>query len=215
MARWALRSKHYLNMVEEWRYEYTETARATGRSKKYSRQVPRYLDPNEPSDWTYDEEVTVCYEGKGRSKDHVFFGEPTADMECLDEEAEAISASLRHKWFNAMGDAAFPAQGPGGFSDNLLAKFEASLSEVINRIGIPKAENLSLKGAEGSLIAQMQAQMEAMAIKQAELEAKLAGQSLAPEPGEAVEDLSLEELDKIEASPVPPPEALTNVARRI
>lgn len=104
MARWRLINAHYINVESyfgqpvEW--EYKETDRNTGRANRKMFPVPLYLDPNQPSDHNYPEqgEIIVCYKGKGLPRDIVFLSEPTPEMEPLDEEAEAISASLRQKW---------------------------------------------------------------------------------------------------------------------
>lgn len=218
MARWAIRQPHYL-AVKDWEWEYTETDRATGRARRHKFPVPRYLHPDDPSDQTYNGEVTVAYENDNAlPRDILFVGEPTPDMEPLDAEAVKISKSLQHKWFNAMGDAAFPAQGAGGFSDGILAKFETALAEIVNRVGIPKAENVSLKGVEPDILAQMQAQLADLARRNAELEAKVNGTPLEPvvddlEPLPEVSEAELVEAAP-EATPVPPPSALTNAPVR-
>lgn len=204
MARWALRAPHYLNVVDT-EYEYTEVSRSDGRSKRHRFKVPRFLHPDDPNDFTYPPDVTVCYDGKGLPRDLVFIGEPTPDMEPLDAEAVAISKSLEHKWLNAMSEAALPSTG--GFSDALLSKFEAALTDVINRVGIPKAENQSLKGAGDDAIAKLQEQMAELIRKNAELEAKVNGTNFGPEPGDPIENELIEEI------PTPPTDATENVRR--
>lgn len=104
MARWRLINAHYLNVESyfgqpvEW--EYKETDRNTGRANRKMFPVPLHLDPNQPGDCNYPEEgsIIVCHKGKGLPRDIVFLSEPTPEMEPLDEEAEAISVSLRQKW---------------------------------------------------------------------------------------------------------------------
>lgn len=104
MARWRLINAHYLPVKSyfgqpvEW--EYKETDRNTGRANRKMFPVPLHLDPNQPGDCNYPEEgsIIVCHEGKGLPRDITFYSEPTPEMEPLDEEAEAISASLRGKW---------------------------------------------------------------------------------------------------------------------
>lgn len=204
MARWALRAPHYLS-VEDWEWEYTETDRMTGRGRKLKFKVPRYLHPDDPNDVTQDGEIIVCHKDKGLPRDIVFFGSPTPDMEPLDEEALAISNGLKGKWIDAMGDAALPATG--GFGDAMLAKLEGALNEIVNRLGIPKAENVSLKGADSDIFAKLQEQMAELIRKNAELEAKVNGQTLGPEPGEPIENELIEEL------PVPSTEVPAQVRR--
>lgn len=212
MARWALRANHYLKVADN-EYEYIETDRATGRAHKHKWQVPRYFSPEDPNDMTYPPDVTVCYDGKGLPRDHVFFGPPTPDMEPMDEEAVKISDALKPSWINAMGAEAFPAQG--AFSDALLAGFERSLNEIVRKVGIPQAANTSLAGVEPSVLEQLQKRI-------AELEAKMAGESVAPLVVEPIEDLTEEELKGIEQESLPlgdmplapPASALSNAPLR-
>ncbi len=101
MARWRLITGHYLNVLidgspAEW--EYKEVDRTTGRQGRKVYPVPMLMDPNDPADCNYPGEIVVCHEDKGERQDIVFVGNPTPDMEPYDEEAEAISASLRQKW---------------------------------------------------------------------------------------------------------------------
>lgn len=205
MARWALRAKHYLS-VADCEYEYTETNRSDGKARKLKFKVPRYLDPEEPGDITYSPDVTICYEGKGLPRDIVFFGDPTPDMEPLDAEAVAISKSFEPRWINPMSDQALPATGT--YSDAMLTQFERALTEIVNKVGIPKA--LPNVAIPDDALAKIQAQMEELIRKNAELEAKINGQNLGPELGEPIEDLT--EAEIIEPLP-PPPE--TEQVRRI
>lgn len=104
--RWKLLSSHYLRVPgTEW--EYKEVDQQTGRERRKRIEVDRYLDINDPSDFTTRGanvngmqlgEVTVCHEGKGLPTDHIFTGNPTPEMEPLDEEAEALSNSLKDGW---------------------------------------------------------------------------------------------------------------------
>lgn len=103
MARWRLMTPHYLNIIDpdsgeppEW--VYAETDRTTGKARRKVYHVPQLLDPKDPTQLNFGDDIVVCQEGKGLPKDIIFFGEPTPDMEPMDEEAEAISASLMHKW---------------------------------------------------------------------------------------------------------------------
>lgn len=103
MARWRLMTPHYLNIIDpdsgeatEW--VYAETDRTTGKARRKVYHVPQLLDPKDPTQLNFGDDIVVCQEGKGQPKDIIFFGEPTPDMEPMDEEAEAISAGLQHKW---------------------------------------------------------------------------------------------------------------------
>src|SRR5215469_11271581 len=100
MARWKLNDKHHLH-VDGTKWEYTETDRSTGRPKRKQFDVPTFLDPADPGQWTVitafdqggrpaDGDIVVCWAGKGEAKDLVFAGEPTPDMTPLDDEARAV-----------------------------------------------------------------------------------------------------------------------------
>ena len=73
------------------RREYTENDRQTGRPEVRPVPVPASLEirTNE------DGEIIVCHAGKGDAKDIVFIGDPTPDMLPVDDEAKAISATLK------------------------------------------------------------------------------------------------------------------------
>lgn len=105
MARWRLMTPHYLNIIDpdsgeptEW--VYAETDRTTGKARRKVYHVPQLLDPKDPTQLNFGDDIVVCQEGKGEPKDIIFFGEPTPDMEPMDEEAETISASLQAKWLH-------------------------------------------------------------------------------------------------------------------
>jgi len=96
MARFRLRCGHYLNIIDnysgeqvEWIYE--ETDRTTGRTNRKKYHVPMLLDA---------ETIVTTKADKAFPNDTVFFGDPTPDMEPLDEEAEALIESLKSKWIH-------------------------------------------------------------------------------------------------------------------
>lgn len=138
MARWRLRSAHYLNVPgTEW--EYKETDRTTGKNGRKVFPVPLFLNPDDAADHNYprEGEIIVCHEGKGAAKDIIFLGEPTPEMEPIDEEAEAISASLASKWQHPI--ESLSGQGPG-YTQSLLAGLEKQLSDAIkNQLTAPAA----------------------------------------------------------------------------
>lgn len=130
MARWRLTAKHYLRSPGiEW--EYSESDRNSGRELRKRFEVPLFLDPENPNDWTDRSEqwVIVCYEGKGKSRDITFLGEPTPDMEPLDDEAEEISDSLRHKWVNYGQLSA----GQEDYSQSILGKLAEQMDAVLRQ----------------------------------------------------------------------------------
>lgn len=94
MARFRLRCGHYLNIIdnysgEEVEWVHEETDRTTGRTNRKKYHVPMLLDA---------ETIVTTKADKAFPQDTVFFGEPTPDMEPLDEEAEALVESLKAKW---------------------------------------------------------------------------------------------------------------------
>lgn len=99
MARWRLRSAHYLK-VPGTEYEHKETDRATGKQAKKVFPVPLYLNPEDQADCNYPGEIIVTDKKSHPAypKDIYFVGQPTPEMEPLDEEAEKISASFAKKW---------------------------------------------------------------------------------------------------------------------
>src|SRR5262245_32892957 len=92
MARWRLMTAHYLmtNPPAEW--EHKETSRETGRQTTVKYKVPRLLEPKDPADHNYPDEIIVS-DGKGNieRRDIIFVGDPTPDMEPIDDEAKKIT----------------------------------------------------------------------------------------------------------------------------
>jgi len=126
MARWRLTQKHYLNIPgSEW--EYSETDRTSGRQARHRFVVPALLDPDSQNDKNREGDVVVCYEGKGQKTDITFLGDPTPDMEPMDDEAEAISAALRPRWIHPI-DSLSPT---GDYSGALLQTLTQQLEQLI------------------------------------------------------------------------------------
>jgi len=135
MARWKLLNPHYLNCVDPTLWEYQETSRTTGKVIRKQFHVPRYIDPQDPGDWTKswgsgndrEGEVIVCQPGKGEDRDIEFLGDPTPDMVPVDDEARAISAKFSEHW-------RFKAEaGETTFSQSLIDKFETEMGEIQSR----------------------------------------------------------------------------------
>lgn len=162
MARWRLINAHYLNVPgTEW--EYKEQDRTTGKQARKVFAVPTFLNPQDGADCNYPGEIVVCHEGKGQLKDITFIGEPTPEMEPMDEEAEAISKSCSHKWVHPI--ESLPGQG---YSQSLLSSLEAAVAAAM--AGQPKAPpaNASVDPAE---FAALKEQMAILMARNAELEA--------------------------------------------
>jgi hypothetical protein len=103
MARWKLMTNHYLNVEDKTFWEQVEIDRTTGKQRRKQYPVPRFLDINDPGDWTSklssdNGEIIVHDGGSHQPTDLRFFGEPTPDMSPLDKEAEAISKRFEKQW---------------------------------------------------------------------------------------------------------------------
>jgi hypothetical protein len=158
MARWRLKEKHYL-AVEGTEWEYKETDQASGRQGRKIFKVPMHLDPEIPSDCNYPGEIIVSSRPHG--KDYVFTGDPTPDMEPLDEEAEEISNSLRAKWRNPIEEINM------NYSQSLLDRIEREISEV------QRQQASALPAVDSKAFAQLQAQVADLMKANADLQAKL------------------------------------------
>ncbi len=156
MARWSLRNSHYLNVPgNEWMHE--ETDRETGRRNRKMFPVPQLLDPNNPQDQNYRElgRIIVCHEGKGEPRDIIFLGEPTPEMEPMDQEAEEISKSLRAKWEHPIDT--LPANGgmdekETAFMKHMMEAF--SKSAAPQNTSVPVADFEALKAQVAELMKQ-------------------------------------------------------------
>lgn len=113
MARFKLTAKHYLNVTIPgrkiiWRYE--EVSR-DGIANQSEFPVPLYLDP-EDQRWHNDAEhgiVVASEASKEHPRDYILAGEPTIDMEPLDDAAEEIMVGVRARATNPI--ESLPAQG--------------------------------------------------------------------------------------------------------
>lgn len=164
MARWRLTQPHYLNTVPPAKYRYEETDRDTGERNVAEYEVPRLLDPESPKDCR-SSGICVVARGTGERGDWVFTGDPTPDMEPIDDEARAISDSFKERWLRPIDD--LPAQG--GFSGVLLQNLEKQLTEAMARAGTIQPVS---KGIDPEAFAQLQEQVAALMARNAELEAK-------------------------------------------
>lgn len=131
MARWKLTVSHYLN-CKDTVWEYKEVDRETGRERRKTLPVPRYLDINDPNDWSkkwgnrdnQTGEIIVCLEGKGDPGDITFYGDPTPDMQPVDDEAKEISASWEEHWRYKPDGAEL------SYSQSLIDKFQVEVAEL-------------------------------------------------------------------------------------
>lgn len=172
MARWRLRTGHYLNILnpntnQPITWEYSETDRNTGETDRKVFTVPKLLDPNDPKCHNHADGVVVCWEGKGERKDIIFYGNPTPDMEPYDEEAEAISQSFAGKWAHPIDT--LPTNGA------MLAPETLQIMEAFAKaIGAQAQPNVSVDGNADTIKAMQEqiARLEALVAVQVKPEAK-------------------------------------------
>lgn len=168
--RWRLMQPHYLNVPVypdgtkvEW--EHKETDRTTGRVNRKYHTVPCLLDTNNPGDYNDGDGIVVCHEGGGNPKDYVFLGDPTPDMEPLDDEAEALSASMRPKWEHPINS--LPANGgmneaESAFMQNMMKAFAQQVGAA--NTAVPNKDVEDLK----AIIAKQQEQIDQLLSGKAE-----------------------------------------------
>lgn len=161
--QWRLKSSHYLN-VPGTHWEQNETDRNTGKANRKVHSVGLLLNPDDAADCDRNGEIIVytAVDGARPPKfGHEFIGEPTPEMEPLNEEAEAISESLMKKWEKPFDS--FQTSADGEFSERLLAGLEKALNkasqgavgETPGTTVVPKAEYDALKDQLAKLQSQM------------------------------------------------------------
>lgn len=165
MARWKLMNSHYLNIPGiEW--EYRETDRVTGKQARRVFPVPLLLDPADPTLQNRDGDVVVCDGTEPRPGDHIFVGEPTPEMEPLDDAARKITDSISHKWKHPIDTL----PGTGGYSQSLIASFEKQIADALNNRPVQPASPAS--AIDPDAFAALQQQVAALMARNAELEQK-------------------------------------------
>lgn len=155
MARWRLQTPHYLK-IPGTKWELKQQDRDSGEEERVQFDVPRYLHPENPRDCRSPEGCVVAYSNQRRG-DWLFIGDPTPDMEPLDEEAERISDRLRPTWINAIDD--LPAQG--GYGDALAEKFERAITDAMSRVAAPKDQTIEMLLAK---VAELAAKVEELSV---------------------------------------------------
>ena len=141
--RWRLMTSHYLNVPgTEW--EHNESDRTTGKAVRKLYPVGLLLDPRNPQDCNRDGDcvVTHAIDGARLTKtDFIFTGDPTPDMEPMNDEAEAISNGLKDKWAHPIDT--LPANGGMNdaervFMENMMRAF-AGTAQAQNQT-VPKED---------------------------------------------------------------------------
>lgn len=153
MARWRLINAHYLSIAGTT-WEYKEVDRSTGKQIRREFPVPLYLNPGEPSDWNYrigrDEGEIIVSDGNGAEpRDLIFAGDPTPDMEPLDDAARKISAGFADRWKHPIESL------PGSFSQSLLDGMQREIATIQSQTKTPTVEGMSeLLGAMTTVMKQ-------------------------------------------------------------
>lgn len=169
MPRWRLKASHYINIIPqdgskiEW--EYKEIDRTTGKQGRKVFAVPMHLFVKEDSpDNNYPGEIIVAQQPGAQRADYIFTGEPTPDMEPLDEEAIKISTALAPKWQHPIESLS------GDFGASLISKFERQMTEMM------KNPALAAPTPSGAVsqddFAKLQTQVAELMARNAELESK-------------------------------------------
>jgi len=170
MARWRLQTAHYLNVVAPWgeqqKWVREETHQETGRLIRKEFLVPTLLSPDDPSCHNRNGECTISRAEGAVAGDWLYEGPPTADMEPLDAEAQAISDAERPKWLNPI--ETLPANGEA-YGEGLIRHFET----LISQIGRTQPAAQSLSGVTREEFEGLKAQMAALMERNAQLEAQL------------------------------------------
>ena len=156
MARWSLQAAHYLMTDPPTEWEYKETSRETGRQVRTVAKVPRLLDPKDPSDHNYPDEIIVCDGNNPQGRDIIFIGQPTADMKPIDDEAKKISQDYIDRGVWDMPE-------PGmDYGEGLIKKF----MEKMDKIAITP---VSAGGVDPKDFAALQVQVKALMEENAKL----------------------------------------------
>lgn len=151
--RWRLTEPHYIHVPcfpdgtrVEW--EHKETNRESGRAVRKLYTVPLLLDPRDKADFNHPDDIIIARDVEGahhNPRDLIFLGDPTPGMEPLNEEAEAISNALRHKWEHPVDT--LPANG--GMTNQEQQFMQTMMAEFAKQVGasLPSA-NASVPQAD-------------------------------------------------------------------
>ncbi len=164
--RWRLINAHYLRVPQlpdgtVIEHEHKETARESGRTIRKLFPVPMLLDPKDAADCNYPGEIIVAHEVEGARNeraDYLFLGEPTPEMEPLNDAAEAISNSLRSKWEHPIDT--LPVNG------GMNSEESAFMAKMMEAFGKGTAQNQSVPQAEYDALKERLAALEAAIAQQ-------------------------------------------------
>lgn len=146
---WRLTNPHYLN-VPGTTWERVEVSRDSGEQANQIYAVPRLVNPEDPRDCNRDGDCVVYNKIEGAKiptgKCYEFVGTPTPEMEAMNEEAEAITAVLRHKWDNPIDSIPVNGgmDGPEKvFMEKMMLAFSGAAQA--NNQSVPKEQYDELK----------------------------------------------------------------------
>mgnify|MGYP001581464695 CR=1 FL=1 len=156
--RWRLQTPHYIKVPVlpdgtkvEW--EHKEQSRESGRAIRKLYEVPMLLDPRDPADHSHPGEIIVAHDVEGARHergDIIFIGDPTPDMEPLNDEAQALTDAQRHRWEHPIDT--LPVNG--GMNAQERQFMESMMTDFAKQIGaslpqanasVPKSEFDALK----------------------------------------------------------------------
>jgi hypothetical protein len=153
----------------EW--EYKETDRETQRQVRKVFEVPLYLNPNEQSDWNDRQNGRIIVTNRFDSaypRDIVFVGQPTPDMEPLDEEAQKITDG-----YVKSGAWKHPIETLDmNYSQSVLSDFERQIATALVNVSKNQAPNLSLGGVSMEDFNRLQEQVAALMDQNIKLQAE-------------------------------------------
>lgn len=143
--QWRLLKAHYLNVPGTF-WEQTEISRDSGKQARKNHAVGLLLNPDDAADCDRNGEIIVYHLIDGatppRGQCHQFIGDPTPEMEPINDEASAISASLKGKWDKAFDT--FQTANDGDFSEKLLNGLQKALDKASQSGGLPPTEVVPL-----------------------------------------------------------------------
>lgn len=130
MARWRLTQTHYLEIEslddQQVEWEYKEIDQNTGRTRSKRFNVPFLMDILDVKGCWNDQSGIIVSNGNNPGpRDYIFKGDPTPEMEPLDDEAREITARCEPNWVHPIDS--LPGQG---YTQSLLAGLEKQLSAI-------------------------------------------------------------------------------------
>lgn len=119
-----------------------------------------YLDPNNPGDQNYPDELVVSYEKGAHPRDYIFSGMPTLDMEPLDEEATKLTMEVKAACPHPIDSLAATGMTAG---EQLLETLTKQLVEASSRAPVAAAASAAAADEVAKLREQVRALTEANA----------------------------------------------------